>query len=106
LVLPPIPPQPSEADARAASKVFTNFLSEVAFVSELEKSVALAAVLSAVLRGAVSGGTCRRIEAMRRQTLTRMMLGTAARVTSGEPADRHPGRSFDIADQTIRQPSY
>jgi hypothetical protein len=48
----PIPEQPTEDEARAALQVFIDLLKEVAFVSDLDKSVALAAILSGVLRGA------------------------------------------------------
>jgi putative DNA primase/helicase len=51
--LPPIPDQPTKAQALAALKLLTDLLSGFCFVdAEVDRSVALAAIQSAVLRGA------------------------------------------------------
>src|SRR5262249_41127292 len=50
LILPPIPERPTQDEARAALKDWKELLSECAFVNKLDWAVALAALLTAVLR--------------------------------------------------------
>jgi len=52
LELPPIPERPTKADAKAALKLLTDLLAGFPFEEDIDKSVALAAILTVVLRGA------------------------------------------------------
>lgn len=52
LAMPAIPARPTKDQARAALIVLTELLSEFPFVEKVDRSVALAAMLTAVLRGA------------------------------------------------------
>lgn len=52
LKLPPVPERPTKEQADKALSKFKDLFAECAFVSDLDQSVALAAVLGAVLRGA------------------------------------------------------
>ena len=51
IVLPPIPQRPSKDEAHAALEKLKALLVEVPFVSDLDRAVALAAILTAVARG-------------------------------------------------------
>jgi len=52
LELPPIPERPTKADAKAALKLLTDLLAGFPLEEDIDKSVALAAILTVVLRGA------------------------------------------------------
>jgi putative DNA primase/helicase len=53
-VLPPIPNAPTKSDAERALELLDDLLSEFPFVGELDKSVAIAGIMTPVLRGAFS----------------------------------------------------
>ena len=53
VVLPDIPERPTRAQAKAALKWLKGLLAGFAFVSDLDRAVALSALLTAVLRGAL-----------------------------------------------------
>ena len=52
LLLPALPEQPSQEEAAAALGVLKELLTEFPFINDVDRSVALAAMLTAVLRGA------------------------------------------------------
>jgi putative DNA primase/helicase len=52
LTLPPIPEHPTREQAEAALALYQDLLAEFPFVSELDHAVAVAAIMSACLRGA------------------------------------------------------
>jgi len=80
-----IPDQPTGEDAQAALETLSSLLDEVPFVSEVDRSVALSALLTPIVRGAVSVAPLHVIRASTAGTGKSYLADIASAIATGRP---------------------
>ena len=83
-VLPPMPEQPTRDDAVAALDLLLGLLDEYPFVSDVDRSVALSALITPVVRGAMMVAPLHAALAPTRGTGKSHLFDTAAAIATGE----------------------
>lgn len=80
-----IPPEPTELDAQRAVETLNSLLDEFPFVSDADRSVALSALITPVVRGAVSVAPLHAIKASTAGTGKSYLADLASAISTGRP---------------------
>jgi putative DNA primase/helicase len=80
-----IPDQPTGEDAQAALAVLNELLDEFPFVADVDRSVALSAIITPIVRGAVSVAPLHAIRASTAGTGKSYLADTASAIATGRP---------------------
>jgi putative DNA primase/helicase len=80
-----IPDQPTGEDAQAALTILSSLLDEFPFVAEVDRSVALSALITPIVRGAVSVAPLHAIRASTAGTGKSYLADTASAIATGRP---------------------
>lgn len=84
--LPSLPDQPTKEDAQTALRLLASLLAEFPFVDEASRSVALSALITPVVRGAVQVMPLHAISATAPGTGKSYIVDLASAISTGEPA--------------------
>ncbi len=99
---PPIPRSPSKDDAAAALDMLDELLENCVFESAVDRSAALAMLLSAAGRSVYGGGPAFGVTSPARASGKSTLIGLGSLLTTGrEPVRISPGSSEDEADKRI-----
>lgn len=80
-----IPPEPTKYDAEKAIETLNGLIDEFPFVSDLDRSVALSALITPVVRGAVSVAPLHAIKASTAGTGKSYLADLASAISTGRP---------------------
>lgn len=83
--LPPIADQPTRADAEDALKKLTDLIFEFPFVGSTDRAVALSAIITAVVRGALTIAPLHAIRAHTPGTGKSLLVDVASSIATGRP---------------------
>jgi putative DNA primase/helicase len=102
LVMPDIPEHPTKEDAAEAIDLLTALLVNFPFVSEVDRSVALSALITPVCRGAMAVSPLHAFRANTAGTGKSFIADVASAITSGRPCPViSAGRNMDEMDKRL-----